>query len=43
MQEPWTFDEEIMNSRFGRYDEDREDALADYAIQERLDEECDDE
>jgi len=43
MQEPWAFDEEIMNSRFNRYDEGKDDYLADIAIQERLDEEQDDE
>lgn len=42
MQSDWTFNEEIMTGN-SWYDEGREDALADYAIQEYLDEEQDDE
>jgi hypothetical protein len=41
MQEDWTFNEELMTKNVTGYDEGREDALADYAIQQKLDEEQD--
>ena len=43
MQEDWTFNEELMTKSVTGYNEEREDALADYAIQQKLDEETDDE